>query len=151
MGETTVIDVAEWFLRQQPMTHKKLQKMVYYAYAWHYTLTGKKLFDGEFEAWIHGPVNRRLYGRYAGNGWNLIDYDDSYELSLKPEEEEFLEDIRQVFGNYSADDLESMTHQEDPWIKARGGIPANQASCAVIQDETIRNFYSGLAQQNQME
>lgn len=27
-------EVAEWFLRKEPMTHKKLQKLCYYAQAW---------------------------------------------------------------------------------------------------------------------
>lgn len=151
MREATVLDIAEWFLRHQHMTHKKLQKMVYYAYAWYYTLTGKKLFEGEFEAWIHGPVNRQLYRRYAGNGWNEIAEDYAYTPNLTEEQEEFLEDIQSVFGEYSADELESMTHQEDPWIKARNGIPANQSCCTVIDDEIMRQFYGNLARQSQVE
>ncbi|MGE4549170.1 MAG: Panacea domain-containing protein [Intestinibacillus sp.] len=151
MHLTTAVDVAEWFLSQQQMTHKKIQKIVYYAYAWYYALTGNKLFDGEFEAWIHGPVNRQLYSRYAGNGWNPIAPDKAHGTDIPQEEEEFLQIIYNVFGEYSADELESMTHQEKPWIEARGGIPANQSSCQVINDETMKSFYSELGKQNQIE
>lgn len=36
----------------------KLQKLLYYVQAWSYGINKKPMFDGEFEAWIHGPVNR---------------------------------------------------------------------------------------------
>lgn len=151
MNELSAIDVAEWFLCKQPMTHKKIQKIVYYAYAWYYTLTGQKLFSGEFEAWIHGPVNRQLYGHYAGNGWNAIQASSLPRSKPDSQQEEFLNTVYDVFGGFDADQLESMTHQELPWIEARGGIPANQSSCNIISDETMRRFYGELGRQSQME
>ena len=61
-----VIDVAHWFLSKESMTHKKLQKLCYYAQAWHCTLrNGEPLFMNPIEAWIHGPVIRSLYKEYA--------------------------------------------------------------------------------------
>jgi len=54
----TVYDLANWFLNKSRMSHKKLQKLCYYAVAWHYTLYDSKLvLDDEFEAWVHGPVS----------------------------------------------------------------------------------------------
>ena len=38
----------------------KLQKLLYYVQAWSYGINKKPMFDGEFEAWIHGPVNREI-------------------------------------------------------------------------------------------
>ncbi|EGE9348465.1 hypothetical protein IBL91_003145, partial [Listeria monocytogenes] len=59
----TADQVADWFLCRKAMTPKKLQKMLYYAYAWTLTLTNdnpddlkNKLFPEKFEAWVHGPV-----------------------------------------------------------------------------------------------
>ena len=37
-----VMDVANWFLSQSSMTHKKLQKLCYYAQAWHCALHNGK-------------------------------------------------------------------------------------------------------------
>ena len=37
MSEMTVSNVAKWFLSKESMTPKKLQKIVYYAYAWFLT------------------------------------------------------------------------------------------------------------------
>ena len=34
----------------------------------------------------------------------------------------FLNQIWDTFGKYSADELEYMTHQEEPWAKARNNI-----------------------------
>ena len=42
----------------------KLQKLLYYVQAWSYGINKKPMFDGEFEAWIHGPVNREIYNRF---------------------------------------------------------------------------------------
>ena len=34
----TIFDVANYFRSKEEMTHKKLQKLVYYAYAWYIAL-----------------------------------------------------------------------------------------------------------------
>lgn len=73
-----IFDVSNYFLSVLPMTHKKLQKMCYYDYAWYYIQFDKKLFDnGRFEAWIHGPVNREHYLKYKDNGWKEIENKDA--------------------------------------------------------------------------
>lgn len=69
----TVNDIADWFLGKDSMSPKKLQKLVYYAYAWVLTLMNEneddldvKLFDSRLEAWIHGPLFPELYHKYKG-------------------------------------------------------------------------------------
>ncbi|WP_336507207.1 Panacea domain-containing protein [Paenibacillus larvae] len=54
--ESTVYDVAKAFLHLESMTPKKLQKLCYYAYSFYLAIYEKKLFDDNFEAWVHGPV-----------------------------------------------------------------------------------------------
>ena len=49
----------------------KLQKLLYYVQAWSYGINKKPMFDGEFEAWIHGPVNREIYNRFKYSGAEL--------------------------------------------------------------------------------
>jgi len=36
--KTSVLNIAQCFLSKQGMTHKKLQKLCYYAQAWHLAL-----------------------------------------------------------------------------------------------------------------
>lgn len=148
---TDIFEVSKYFLSVLPMTHKKLQKMCYYAYAWYYTLYGEKLFDnGRFEAWIHGPVNRELYLRYRDSGWKEIkNRDEKYNIS--GDVKEFLDTIIDTFGVYSANELESMTHAERPWKKAREGYAPDQNCEVKIDDNIIKDYYSSLMQENQCE
>lgn len=44
-----------------PIDQMKLQKLVYYAQAWHLALKGGPLFDEDLEAWPWGPVVRNVY------------------------------------------------------------------------------------------
>lgn len=65
--------VAKYFLSKSRMTHKKLQKLCYYAQAWHCAFyKNKPLFENRIEAWVHGPVSPELYYRYYNYGWNEI-------------------------------------------------------------------------------
>ena len=55
---TNVRDIANWFLSHDSMTHKKVQKLCYYAQAWYCALyDGSPLFSDEIQAWVHGPCN----------------------------------------------------------------------------------------------
>ena len=49
MTEMGVEIIAKWFLSKQSMEHKKLQKLCYYAQAWHCALEGKTLFSETIE------------------------------------------------------------------------------------------------------
>ena len=57
----SVFDIANWFLSRQEMTHKKLQKLCYYAQAWSYALYNRPIINAEFQDWVHGPVCPQLY------------------------------------------------------------------------------------------
>lgn len=135
----SVLDVAKAFLTMESMTHKKLQKLCYYAYSWHLALKNEHLFKTRFEAWIHGPVSPELYQTYKGNGWNPITKSETHELS--PEQFKFLEDIYYTYGDLNGDELELLTHSEDPWIVARNGLPEHVGCSRQIDDDIIRNFY----------
>lgn len=148
---TNVYEVSDFFLSKESMTHKKLQKMCYYAYSWYLALYDKCLFnDGKFEAWVHGPVNPNLYQRYRDWGWRDIPK-KSRKINLPLEITAFLDIIYNTFSGFSGDELESMTHQEAPWIEARRGFLPEQPSNQVISDNTIKSFYKNLMAQGQLE
>ena len=70
-NEITAIMIAKYFLTKESMTQKKLQKLVYYAYAWYIVSFNNNvnrikhlLFIEKPEAWVHGPVFRTLYDAY---------------------------------------------------------------------------------------
>ena len=69
---TNINTLADAFLSFEPMTNKKLQKLCYYAKAWHLSLCDENIINEDFEAWIHGPVCPQLYQTYKGYGFDKI-------------------------------------------------------------------------------
>lgn len=151
-NEITAEIIADYFLTKETMTPKKLQKIVFYAYAWFIALFNEEennitniLFDEVPEAWIHGPVFPKLYDKYRDYGWSEI---PKLDKSIKFESNqlnEFLETIWYVFGQYSANNLESMTHQEDPWINARERCTLENPEDNKISIKDIFVFYNELS------
>ena len=143
-----IFDVAKWFLSKESMTHKKLQKLCYYAYSWFIYMENddienieNRLFEEKFQAWVHGPVNYELYLEYSGYKWNKIEKEDSNFGNLK-EYNDFLENVWSTYGVYDGDQLETISHQELPWINARKGLKSFESSQNLIDDKDIYKEYS---------
>jgi uncharacterized phage-associated protein len=135
--------------RGEILTNLKLQKLLYYAQAWYLALNDRPLFDEDFQAWIHGPVLPSQYHRFKEFQWRpiTIDVDVSRLPRLDARLKEHLDEIMDVFCIESAVALELMTHQEMPWIEARGGISRDEPSNATINKATMRDFYRTLGNQ----
>jgi uncharacterized phage-associated protein len=139
--------VGRWFVNHadreagEAITPLKLQKLVYYADAWYLANFDRPLIDENFEAWAHGPAVRSLYTRYKEHGWNAL----PQEVGPLPPVaiEGFLTRVFKEYGQYSAKKLEQMTHEENPWLEARGNLPPEAASSNAISKLTMRNFYAG--------
>lgn len=145
MVKKTVFDVADWFLGKDSMSPKKLQKLVYYAYAWVLTLMNEneddldiKLFDLRIEAWIHGPLLPELYHEYRGK--SMIPQKSSVPC-FDEDIEDIMEQVWDVYGIYTGNQLESITHKESPWIEARGNSPPAEAYTNEITDKSIYRCY----------
>ncbi|MGM0438743.1 MAG: Panacea domain-containing protein [Bacillota bacterium] len=149
MDEFDVLDLAKTFLNMESMTHKKLQKMCYYAQAWHLALFDEPLIDNKFEAWIHGPVSPELYQEYKDNGWKPIPKTDSISEKLSPEKIDFIERVYYSYEEFSGDDLEFLTHDELPWQEAREGLSDLEPSNTKISEQTMKEYYSEVFEQNQ--
>ena len=137
----SVKTLAELMLSFGSMSNKKLQKICYYAYCWYLVLYGRQLAPLEFEAWVHGPVSRELYNNYKNYGWSDIPQYFGVVM-VAPEICDFAEDIWDRYGHFSADELETMTHKETPWIKAREGYKYYEPSDVLLDDRDIIEFYS---------
>jgi uncharacterized phage-associated protein len=126
----------------------KLQKLLYYIQAWHLAFYGAKAFDGGFQAWIHGPVNRDIYDLYKDTKYlysemTISDVKDA-DVINKIEEplKVHVDTILDSYASFSATQLEIMTHQEDPWIEARKGCQPNQRCENVISEATMQKYYA---------
>ena len=149
-----IFKVAQWFLNKMSMSDKKLQKLCYYAYAWYIVFFNdaevikneediKTLCDDYFEAWVHGPVCRRLYNKYRQYGWENIPTEAKKPI-FDDNTTDLLNQVWNIYGSLTADQLEHLTHQEDPWKMAIEGVPFGEACTNRITSLSIFNYYSKL-------
>ncbi|NRQ54500.1 Panacea domain-containing protein [Brevibacillus sp. HD1.4A] len=143
----SVFDVAKYFLAksvpnsERAITHLKLQKLVYYAQAWHLALRdGKPLFHEKIEAWIHGPVCPELYNEYRSYGYSEIP-PVFQEPSIPKKQREVLDDVWEAYGSFSGGYLEQLTHKEEPWIRARAGLKEFEYSNNIISIQRMESYY----------
>lgn len=145
-----IYDAAKFFLSRVDaengvfVTHLKLQKLVYYAQAWHLTIHERRLFDTTFEAWAHGPVSPVLFHIYKDYGYSPIPFPEDYSDDLNSDDKQFLSQIWDLYGRFDAKYLERLTHQETPWIEARGNLPEGARCDTVIDEDTIKVYYGSL-------
>ncbi len=142
--------VADFFLLQidssagDSITNLKLQKLVYYAQAWHLGLHGKPLFAGEIQAWAHGPVVPELYRRFRRYGWGAI---DPHDLRIAPYDElhrtqiDFLDEINRKYARLSGRQLETLTNREAPWRDTYGDRPPGSRCVDAITHAAMTDFY----------
>ena len=139
-----VFDLANAFLSIESMTHKKLQKLCYYAKAWYLAIYDENIISESFEAWVHGAVQPLLYQRYRSYGFQYI---PQVILSNDSIPEEFISFANQIFESYghlSGDDLEKLNHQETPWKNARQGLKPWQSSNNIISEDDMKDYYRSL-------
>jgi len=104
------------------ISNLKLQKLVYYAQGFHLALEGRPLFKQTIEAWNHGPVVPELYHAYKEHGSGAIPRPNDIDFSIySDQEQELLNEVYQVYGQFSAWKLRNMTHDEPPWKNAQLG------------------------------
>jgi uncharacterized phage-associated protein len=124
------------------ITNLKLQKILYYAQAWHLVLRNGPLFGEDIEAWVHGPVVPCVFRRFKNLRWDPIPSPGSSSESKTVSAH--LTEVWRVYGKYDATELERRTHSETPWKEARRGLPPDVASHNVISHASMRKFYSSL-------
>lgn len=120
------LDIANWFIARAQqddafgvgdlITNLKLQKLLYYAQGAYLALKKEPLFKEELEAWKHGPVIKKVYDEFKSYGANPIT--EHKQVNLADEVTQVLEQVYQVFGQFSAWKLREMTHQEEPYLHA---------------------------------
>lgn len=137
--------IANWFLTKDSMTHKKLQKLCYYAQGWTLALLHKPLINDYFEAWVHGPVNKNLYEKYKSYGWNDIEkIEYKIDFPFTDNELTVLESVYNTYGNFNGEQLEWSTHQEKPWLNARKDLGEWEPSNNIILNEDMQKYYSSI-------
>jgi uncharacterized phage-associated protein len=144
-GVMDVLDLAAYLLSVRgPMETMKLQKLVYYAQAWHLAIEKRPLFDDEEEAWAYGPVVYRLYEKHR-RCLVLKQVPDGDPNRVDGTPKRSLAVMRAVWDHYglmSGTWLSRMTHEEAPWRQAREGIVLGGSSRRVITKQAMQSFYA---------
>ena len=118
-------DVAKYFLSLSDeeagdtISNLKLQKLLYYAQGFHAALFNAPLFAERIEAWTHGPVVPDVYHAYKAHGSDAIPVSAGFDVEVLDEQtRDLLDEVYDVYGQYSAWKLRNMTHSEAPWVDA---------------------------------
>lgn len=137
-----VSDVAKLFLRlgekyEDGITNLKIQKLVYYAQGFYLALYDEELFADDIEAWTHGPVVPTLYHEYKTFGQDPITPPEKFNphICLTKNEINHINEIYDVFGQFSAWRLRNMTHEESPWLN-------HEATASVIEKKELKEYFS---------
>jgi len=145
----TAIEVAKRLIHlaaseEEPdfLTPMQLQKLLYYAQGWSLALRGKPLFGEPVLAWKHGPVVREVFNLFKY--WKDLPIraaEVPVSIGLDPDEERHVEYVWSFYSGYSASALRKMTHDERPWVDARGDVPEGDPSDEEITQESMRAFF----------
>ncbi len=140
----SAIDVAKYIIKHckeknLPVSNLKLQKLLYFVQAEFLVVKNEPCFEEEIEAWDFGPVVPVVYREYKIFGSANIPCitNDNYEPDvISADDKETINGIVDMVAPYSASQLVSITHQQDPWRNAYSSRRNN-----VITNDSIREFF----------
>lgn len=130
------------------ISNLKLQKLMYFVEAYYMNKEDKNhLYDSDWSAWDYGPVNKDLYDHFKKYG--------SVEISLSQEEKNTIDDlpeinkecikkIFEVFGEYNAFELVTLTHlPNSPWyeIKENNKYEFDKLNESIIDKEATKIWF----------
>lgn len=155
MAVTSALAVANFILdkakeERLPIRQLKLQKLIYFCYAWYAGNKGEELFSEDIEAWQFGPVVREVYLEFKGAGSTPITQKateldwDTFEYIEPCVSNDVAEELQSVWDKYKAKSdawLVEATHSAtEPWgilVETYGKADKRQ-----IPFELIKSVYA---------
>ena len=154
--------VCEYILqRGGSMSHLKLQKILYYTQAMHLAYFDRPLIEDDFQAWLHGPVSRKVYDSVKGLSklYNEVSYspaqweaetpDKLLAKMLTDEQFEVVNDTIDGYSKMTSSQLENLSHSEYPWLNARIGYRVADRCEVVIEKSVMAKFYKSQIYNNE--
>jgi len=144
--ETKINTVIRYLLNQcEDITPLALQKALYYIQGFYYAFYQTFLFPEDCQAWVHGPVYRDIYSRYRDYRFDPIERPVDFDTNVFSSGEiAVFDSVINHLCCYSGKVLESFTHNESPWLKTRGNLPAKASSERTIDKELIGEYFSAV-------
>ena len=123
------------------LSNLKLQKLLYYAQGLHLALYQTPLFEEPIMAWQYGPVVVNVYHEYKDYPGAIPIPENFSNEYLDSKQLELIEEVYNVFGQFSAFKLVEMTHNEPPWksTQINSQIPHHKLSryfVTLVNDES---------------
>lgn len=116
------------------MTLPVLQKLLYYSQGFSLAITGKPLFEEDFEVWQMGPVIPALFEKYGKEpGFGILNPSETGDPVLTEDEKEVLDQVYFVYGQFSGWKLRDLV-LADPLI---AGAPVR----SVIPKAAMRDAF----------
>jgi len=148
------LDIAKFLLSLAPMTHLKLQKLLYFAYATYLVDFKKRLFPEQIVSFKYGPVVEEVYCQYKNYGKEEIDEDKAevfrlaevslpttvLKILLSEDRDHVLESLIKTFKIYgikSAGELVEISHVAGgPWERCY-----DSGMNRIIPDDIIKKYH----------
>ncbi|HEX8242693.1 MAG TPA: type II toxin-antitoxin system antitoxin SocA domain-containing protein [Longimicrobium sp.] len=131
--------------RGESVNNLKLQKLLYYAQAWHLALHDEPLFPEKFQAWMSGPVIPALYWRFKRYGISDIPL-PAQPADLPEAVKCFLGELADEYMPIDEYDLSWMTHREAPWMTAHRGFDIADPCDVELDEEEMRSYFRQMAE-----
>ena len=117
-------EVAKWFIKNgldDPANtgkgNMKLQKLLFFSQLIFMCKNdGNTMYDHKFSAFENGMVLEPVRQAYK-NYYFILEHEANQDITLPKEVEEALIITKDIFGQYSADELSELSHQFQAWSK----------------------------------
>jgi uncharacterized phage-associated protein len=145
----------------RPISPLKVQKLVYFAHAWHLANFKTPLLNEPIEAWQYGPVIKSLYhdlkefGRDdipAGARVTRSHIDDQWKVYVTTptidddRAKQLIESVWNVYRVYTAVQLANLTHEPgSPWWQIQKMFPERMPHGMEISDASIGEYFARFA------
>jgi len=141
--DSKINSVIQYLLNQcEDITPLALQKALYYIQGFYYAFYNSFLFVEDCQAWVHGPVYRDIYFRYRDYHFDPIGKTPSFNTGcFSADEKAIYDSIIKHICCYSGKILERFTHNEAPWLNARGDLPLLAPSDRIIEKNAIGEYF----------
>ena len=140
----SAIDISSFFILKgtSPL---KLQKLLFYTQIWFFVKTNKYLFRDKVSAWIYGPVIYDVWNKFRFIKRTAIIPEKKVQekINFTHDVEKHLEEIWNIYGNFTASELVELTHEEIAWKESRLGLLKNEPSQkeVFINKNTTKNLH----------
>lgn len=128
-----------------PLSHLKLQKLVYIAHGYLLAWKMKPLINDAVEAWSYGPVIPSIYHefkQYGSSNIPIVNVDFPTNLDNDEDAKAVIKGVLDLYGNLDAITLVNLTHQPNtPWGDAWHNLGGSAVYSFQIDNESIKNHY----------